>query len=313
MNTKNNMNLPNSEVVFDAKHHTYTLYGKQLQGITPIINWLFPDTYKDIPQHILDAAADYGTAVHQKCEECDSLGIANDDVVCDYQRIISEAGLQPVYSEYLVSDGQNIASAIDKVFADDSLGDIKTTSKIHWLNVQLQLSIYAWLYEMQTGRKTNKLYVIWLPKPQYGNPMVKELKRIPADVCKYIVEVYLAGGDRESAIMALSFHADILGETERKVGNISSEWEGVINELITIKKQLDILTEREKEIKKSILSTMESKGDDNWCNDVIQISKRAASERVSIDTKAIQKDMPEVYEKYKKTTKVASSLTYKLL
>lgn len=313
MNTKNNMNLPNSEVVFDAKHHTYTLYGKQLQGITPIINWLFPDTYKDIPQHILDAAADYGTAVHQKCEECDSLGIANDDVVCAYQRIISEAGLQPVYSEYLVSDGQNIASAIDKVFADDSLGDIKTTSKIHWLNVQLQLSIYAWLYEMQTGRKTNKLYVIWLPKPQYGKPMVKELKRIPADVCKYIVEVYLAGGDRESAIMALSFHADILGETERKVGNISSEWEGVINELITIKKQLDILTEREKEIKKSILSTMESKGDDNWCNDVIQISKRAASERVSIDTKAIQKDMPEVYEKYKKTTKVASSLTYKLL
>ena len=296
MNTKNNMNLPNSEVVFDAKHHTYTLYGKQLQGITPIISWLFPDTYKDIPQHILDAAADYGTAVHQKCEECDSLGIANDDVVCAYQRIISEAGLQPVYSEYLVSDGQNIASAIDKVFADDSLGDIKTTSKIHWLNVQLQLSIYAWLYEMQTGRKTNKLYVIWLPKPQYGKPMVKELKRIPADVCKYIVEVYLAGGERESAMMALSFHADILGETERKVGNISSEWEGVINELITIKKQLDVLTEREKEIKKSILSTMESKGDDNWCNDVIQISKRAASERVSIDTKAIQKDMPEVYE-----------------
>lgn len=313
MNTKNNMNLPNSEVVFDAKHHTYTLYGKQLQGITPIISWLFPDTYKDIPQHILDAAADYGTAVHQKCEECDSLGIANDDVVCAYQRIISEAGLQPVYSEYLVSDGQNIASAIDKVFADDSLGDIKTTSKIHWLNVQLQLSIYAWLYEMQTGRKTNKLYVIWLPKPQYGKPMVKELKRIPADVCKYIVEVYLANGDRESAMMALSFHTDTEQEAERKVGNISSEWEGVINELITIKKQLDVLTEREKEIKKSILSTMESKGEDNWCKDVIQISKRAASERVSIDTKAIQKDMPEVYEKYKKTTKVASSLTYKLL
>lgn len=313
MNTKNNMNLPNSEVVFDAEHHTYTLYGKSLSGITPIIGWLFPDTYKDILQQRLDMAAARGTEIHKKCEECDSLGIANDEVTKDYQRIISEAGLQPVYSEYLVSDGQNIASAIDKIFADDSLGDIKTTSKIHWLNVQLQLSIYAWLYELQTGRKTNKLYVIWLPKPQYGKPMVKELKRIPADVCKYIVEVYLAGGDRESAMMALSFHTDTEQEAERKVGNISSEWDGVINELITIKKQLDILTEREKEIKKSILSTMESKGDDNWCNDVIQISKRAASERVSIDTKAIQKDMPEVYEKYKKTTKVASSLTYKIL
>lgn len=307
------MNLPNSEVVFDAEHHTYTLYGKSLSGITPIIGWLFPDTYKDISQQRLDMAAARGTEIHKKCEECDSLGIANDEVTKDYQRIISEAGLQPVYSEYLVSDGQNIASAIDKVFADDSLGDIKTTSKIHWLNVQLQLSIYAWLYELQTGRKTNKLYVIWLPKPQYGKPMVKELKRIPADVCKYIVEVYLADGDRESAMMALSFHTDTEQEAGRKVGNISSEWDGVINELITIKKQLDILTEREKEIKKSILSTMESKGDDNWCNDVIQISKRAASERVSIDTKAIQKDMPEVYEKYKKTTKVASSLTYKLL
>lgn len=307
-------NLTESPVVFNEEHHIYKLNGQELSGVTPIIHWLFPDTYKGIPQSVLDNAADYGSLIHKKCELADSIGIADDAVVLEYQRIIREAGLEVLCSEYLVSDEQNVASCIDKVFADDSLGDIKTTSKVHELNVTIQLSIYAWLYEMQTGRKANKLYLIWLPKEQYGQPEVRELRRIDAEWCKMAVERFVAGEDALNSLAelaAMGFTPE--PEKKRVEGGVPEKWGAVIDELIMVKKQLDILSEREKELRNSIMVAMQSNGEDKWANDIIQISRRAASERISIDTKLLQKNEPDVFEKYKKVTKVSESLTYKVL
>ena len=42
-------NLVCSPVVFNNEHHTYTLNGHTLSGVTPIVAWLFPDTYQGIP------------------------------------------------------------------------------------------------------------------------------------------------------------------------------------------------------------------------------------------------------------------------
>jgi hypothetical protein len=307
-----NLNLPESPVVFEPEHHTYNLNGNMLSGVTAIVKWLFPDTYSGIPESVLMQAADYGTLIHSKCELADSMGIVDDPIVEQYQRIIKEAGLQVALSEYLVSDEMYIASSIDKVFADDSLGDIKTTSKVHWVNVTVQLSIYAFLYELQTGRKANKLYVIWLPKPQYGTPMVKELTRIPAEVCKYVIEVYSANGDPLSAISALSPYINI-EQGARVKGEIPDGMQETIEELMMVKQRLDELGEREKELKKQVLTAMQNAGEDSWCNDLIQFSRKAAYERESIDTKALKANEPNIYESYKKVTKVAESISYKLL
>ena len=308
-----NMNLPESPVVFEPEHHTYNLNGKMLSGVTAIVKWLFPDTYAGIPESVLMNAADYGTLIHSKCELADSMGIADEPIIKEYQRIIKDAGLQVAMSEYLVSDEKDIASSIDKVFVDDSLGDIKTTSKVHEYNVTVQLSIYAYLYELQTGRKANKLYLIWLPKPQYGTAMVKELSRIPADVCKYIIEVYVAGGDPLSCITALSHYITAEPEKKRVNGEIPDAMAKVVDELMMVKQQLDELGEREKELKKQVLEAMQSVGEDTWSNDLIQFTRKAAYERESIDTKALKANEPNIYESYKKVTKVAESMTYKLL
>ena len=308
--------LYESPVVFDSEHHTYDLNGQQLNGVTPIIAWLFPDTYRGIPQSVLDRAAAHGTLVHEKCELADSMGIVEDDIVRDYKELLEQKGLEVCCSEYLVSDEHRVASAIDKVFTDDSIGDIKTTSKVHKLNVQLQLSIYAWLYERQNPeRKVRHLYVIWLPKPQYGEPDLMEVERIPASVCEYIVEVWAADGDRLSAISALTGCGVTLEADggRRREGDIPDEVQPLVDELIMVKKQLDILDAREKELRKALLDTMTLSGDDKWANDLIQFSRRSESERVSIDTKALQKNEPSIFESYKKVTKVAASLTYKLL
>ena len=312
--------LVESPVVFNPEHHTYTLNGQQLSGVTPIIAWLFPDTYKGIPEAVLNRAADYGKMIHSKCELFDSLGIVPDDefkaVVSDYKRIIEQSGLIPMVSEYLVSDEHRIASAIDKVFDDDSIGDIKTTSKVHGLNVQLQLSIYAWLYErMNPERKVKHIYLIWLPKPQYGNAEVRELDRIPASVCEYIVEVWAADGDPSTAMAALVGCGVTLESDggKRIEGEVPDEVQPLVDELLLVKKQLDILDAREKEIKQALFDTMTLSGEDKWSSDLITISRRKESERVSIDTKALQKSEPDIYERYKKVTKVAASLTYKIL
>ena len=306
------MNLVESPVVFDPEHHTYTLHGNELQGVTPIIAWLFPDTYKGIPKSVLDKAAEYGTMVHEKCELYDNMGVdADDPVVHEYRRITQS--LKVAVSEYLVSDERYIASSIDKVFADDSLGDIKTTSKVHMVNVQVQLSIYAYLYELQTGRKANKLYLIWLPKPQYGRPEVRELERIPSDICKYVIEMYVAGGDPLNALAALSAHLMYEPEKQRVEGEIPDDMQDVIDELMTVKQNLDFFSEREKELKGLLLEAMQGAGEDKWSSDLIQISRKGAYERESIDTKGLKAKMPDVYESFKKVTKVAESLTYKVL
>jgi hypothetical protein len=308
-----NFNLPESPVVFEPEHHTYDLNGKQLSGVTAIVKWLFPDTYAGIPESVLMQAAYYGTLIHSKCELADSMGIADDPIVQDYQRIIKDAGLHVACSEYLVSDEKTIASSIDKVFTDDSLGDIKTTSKIHEVNVTVQLSIYAYLYELQTGRKTNKLYVIWLPKPQYGKAMLKELTRIPAEICQYVVEVYAANGDQLNALAAISKYLPANTERKRIQGEIPDGVHTVVDELIMVKKLLDELSEREKELKKQLLAAMQGVGEDTWSNDLIQITRKAAYERESIDTKTLKEDHHDMYEQYKKITKVSESLTYKSL
>lgn len=308
-----NLNLKNSPVLFNEDGHTYTLDGQTLNGVTPIIHWLFPETYKGIPLFVLDNAAEYGTMIHKKCELADSMGIVDDDVVVAYKELLEMKGLKPVLSEYLVSDEYRIASCIDKVFDDLSLGDIKTTSKVHIPNVTMQLSIYAWLMEMQNPDvKVGKLYCIWLPKPQYGNPDIIELKRVSADICREIVEIWANGGEVMNA-RALLAGVGFEFERQRVSGDIPDGLGDLMDELITLAETKRQIEEREKAIKEVVLQAMQQDGADKWSNDLIQFSRKGAYERESIDTKSLKAKMPEVYESFKKVTKVAESITYKVL
>ena len=306
------LGLVASPVVFDGEHHTYHLNGNQLSGVTPIIAWLFPDTYKGIPQSVLDEAAMHGTTVHNLCELCDSLGVADEPLIIEYKQMMADAGLQVACSEYLVSDERYVASAIDKVLDDCSLADIKTTSKLHVANVQLQLSIYAYLFElMNKGKQVPHLYAIWLPKPQYGKPAIKEVDRIPAEFCERLVAAYVMGAAPKPYVEEL----DMMGfkYEERKTGDVPEGVQPLVDELVIIKKQLDMLTEREKELKSALLTCMESNGEQKWVGDNIQISYKGSYSRESVDTAALKKNEPALYEQYKKVSKVSASITYKVL
>lgn len=307
--------LVESPVMFDRASHEYTLNGHQLSGVTPIIAWLFPETYRGIPKSVLDKAADYGSMIHAKIEMADQMGVIDCDPVRDYMELKEQKGLKTLCNEYLVSDEANVASSIDVVFDDDSLADIKTTSKVHVPLVTLQLSIYAWLYEGQNpGRKVNRLYCIWLPKPQYGSAEIIELERVPWEVCSEIICTYIGNGDPKKCVKMLEDCGLMVNSVRQRVeGEVPDGVQELIDELIIVKKQLDIYTAREKEIKQEILGIMQERGEDKWQSDLIQVSKVAASERMSVDSKLLEKKFPEAFRECQKVTRTVESLRYKIL
>lgn len=305
--------LEKSPVNFHEEDHTYSMNDIKFIGITPIIHWLFPETYQGIPQSVLNAAADYGTMIHKKCELADGMGIVDDPAVQGYMDVMAEKGLKVLESEYLVSDPfYLIASSIDKVMDNYDLGDIKTTSKVHIPNVTMQLSIYAWLFEYQNpDKKAGKLWCIWLPKPQYGQPDIIELKRVPSEIVRQIIDIWYKGGDYQVA-RALLAEIGFEFEKQKQTGDIPDEVESLCNELANIKQAMDELTEREKAIKADVLKMMQEQGADKWTGDAIEFVRKASYERTSIDSKVLQKNHPEIYDECKKVTKVAESLTYKV-
>ena len=305
--------LVSSPVQFNEDGHTYTLNGNLLQGVTPIIAWLFPETYQGIPKSVLNQAAAYGSLIHKKCELADSMGIVDEDIVRDYMDVMQQKGLKVMLSEYLVSDERNIASSIDKVTEDFDLCDLKTTSKVHIPNVTMQLSIYAWLFEMQNpGVKAGELYCIWLPKPQYGQADIIRLHRVSSDICSEIVQMYLCGAEPLQA-RAILAQTGFEFERQKQTGDIPEVFTDLMDELITIYEAKRQIEEREKAIKEIVLSQMQKDGADKWGNDLIQFTRKGEYERTSIDTTALKKKMPEVFENFKKVTKVAESITYKVL
>jgi len=175
-------------VSFNQEDHTYTLNGKILQGITGMIGrQLFPDKYTNIPKYILDKACANGSLVHETCELIDSLGVTSLIPECiNYMKLKKEYDLNVLENEYLVTDREYFASAIDIVLADYSLADIKTTSKLDMEYLSWQLSIYAYLFEMQNPTlKVPHLYAIWIRKTERK---FIEVKRIPIEVVKELLQ-----------------------------------------------------------------------------------------------------------------------------
>ena len=308
-----NQSLYNSPVLFNEDGHTYTLEGHTLQGVTPIISWLFPETYKGIPQSILDNAAQYGGMIHKKIELADSMGIVDDQVVRDYMELKEQKGVKTLVNEYLVSDERRIASSIDIVMDNLDLWDVKTTSKVHIPNVTMQLSIYAWLFEEQNpGLKSGDLYCCWLPKPQYGKADLIKLNRVSADICKEIVQMWCCGADPLQA-RAILAQTGFQMEKQRTVGEVPISMLDLMDELITISDTKKQLEEREKAIKDVLLQQMSDAGADKWANDLIEVTRKGAYERTSIDSTRLKKEQPDLFERFKKVTKVAESITYKVL
>ena len=295
--TTKRIELKDSGVLFNEEEHSYWLDGKKLSGITGMLQrQLFPTEFDGIPQHFIQGAADYGTSVHVSCEDFDKNWI-NDGTqeVNDYIELCKDYGLVHECSEYTVTDGENWASKIDKVYRVSentfSLGDIKTygqmppekLEKARW-----QLSIYAYFFELMNKKaKVDQLFIIRLRnkmKKDGSFDHIKEIifvNRIPSETCKELLDSDLRGDEYKSQ-------------------------EQTIRDLIQTKVEVE---EQLANIKARILADMEKQGVKTWATETMRLIRKLPTTRSSFNLPAFKSDHPELeYDSYMRISPVAGSL-----
>ena len=292
--------LNQSPVIFNELDHTYTLDDKSLNGVTSILNrQLFADKYSGISDEVLNKAAEYGKGVHESIELYDSLGIGEDeDAVKSYIKLCQKEGLTRLDNEYLISDNDYVASSIDVVFDDCSLADIKTTSHLDEEYVSWQLSIYAYLFEMQNpDLQANRLLAIWLPKARYGKPKVVEVSRKPVSEVIRLIEADKAGQQ---------YVPSVASSTEITIAN------DVVQEVIRIERELKELKDKQTELREGLLKQMQDHNIKSFKADGLSLTRKLATTKTSLDSKMLQEKYPEIYNECLKTSEVKESLLIKI-
>lgn len=302
--------LKQCSVVFNEEDHTYYLpeKDKYLSGITGMLErQLFPDTYTGIPEAIIKQAAKYGSAVHQSIEDFD-MDWSNDGTqeVADYISLTTENGLVHETSEYLITDGENYASMIDKVYRVDEttfdIGDIKTygimtpekREKARW-----QLSVYAYLFELMNKKaKVRRIFILHIRNKAKKDGTFDhisdfiELVRIPSEIVK---ELLLADSKGEQFSNPYAIPEDI------------RQQESVIRQLIQVKQDAET---RLNSIKARILSLMEAQDIKSWCTETMRITRKLPTTRNSFSLADFKEAHSEIdIEPFMRTSQVAGSLT----
>lgn len=289
--------LVNSPVIFEELTHKYFLNGKELSGITSLLKRQGLNTnYDGIPEDTLDRAKQYGSLVHQQVEMYDAMGCTTPttEELCKYQKLKEKHLLKVRANEYLVSDLEHVASCIDVVLDDNSLADVKTTSKLDEEYVSWQLSIYAYLFERQNpGKTVPHLYAIWMPQKKREAKLV-ELKRKPSEWCKELIACDKRGEQYQ------------VPEIEEFV--LSPEDEAIYTE---IELNLKMWQERRNEQNKKILEKMKLSNAKSCRGNFFNITYKASSTRVSIDTKMLQDKYPDIYQECVKESQIKESIMIK--
>lgn len=288
--------LNHSWVVFNEDDHTYTLNDKQLHGITGMLSrQLFADKYKGIPEYILQQAAERGTKIHKDCEFADATGLEPQTIEGKNYLELRE-NFEVVANEYTVSDNEYFASNIDCVWSKDGeviLADIKTTSHLDEDYISWQLSIYAYLFELQNSHlKVSKLYAVWLR----------------GDIAK-LVEI--SRKDDDTVITLLNCEKNGESYLIPAVDEKSLITKSAVDILIEAKQMAEYYKKRYEEIENMLLQAMVSSGTKTWDAGSIKATYTPAGETTKFDSKKFQQEHPELYNQYitKSTRKESLRIT----
>ena len=344
--------LPASPVVFEENPHGYWLEGKRLSGITGLIHAIldlgvYPDANDFVKQVAIPRAGAYGSAVHKSIELYDEIGIKDTkhpavevvtknygtqvfgpfDVSQELETYIRhKEGFRPIANEYTISDEEQYASNIDNVWEKISTGgdwlvDTKTNNLDYYpggkealkLYLSWQLSIYAFLYERQTGRKVEGLAANWLRHDE-GEFWI--IERQPDDFVEALLKhtkatfnygwKYEWTGDPDmlsimkgTALPANVEQNDIV--TKQTIETITN----LLRRAQEIEQAMD-------EFKKGLKAKMIEHGIKSFECDGFKATIGASSVVTSFDSKKFKVDHPDLYQEYSKESLRSGSFTLKL-
>ena len=299
------LTLNQPTILFDRESHTYTTPDGEIRhGVTStLIRRAFPDRYAGIPDTVLNKAAERGTHIHQLTELYDTIGIDSDYIeLASYRQIIADHGLHNEACEYLVTDGEWYASAIDKVYTTDDgaivLADIKTTSELDLLSVALQLTIYRRFFCICNPHLADRkivLAAIWLrgDKSEY-----RVLQPISDDAIDALIEADRHDTDYDVSLL---------------YGTLPATVKDAEQTIIDIETTLRDLKAKQDELKAGLLRAMEQGDIKTFSTDRIRLTRVLPTTKETFDSTRLKAEHPDIYAHYLKTTTTNSSIRITIL
>lgn len=300
---KISLNVP--RVTFIEESHQYFIGKKELKGVTgTLIKKAFPDTYKNIPESVLMKAAERGGLIHNTFETFCSIFDADikqypnpTEELLAFHSMLVAYDLHYVASEYLVTDGENFASAIDGVFADNEgniyLVDYKTTATLHYDNVSLQLSIYAkWFEEQNPNLKVKEIVCMWFKN---GQSKFQPLPRVSEEQIDELINAYLADD----------------AEYQYKV-EVPEQFSALEQEYRLITARMDVLKIKQDDLKEQMMKMMEANKQKSIKTNIGSYSYVESTTKRTLDTKLFKEKYPNAYERLTKVSISKPSIRIKL-
>ena len=298
----------NNEVFFDSISHTYLLGDKVLMGVTSLMkkHKLSP-SYAGIDKETLDRAAAEGSAIHKEIEDYDNgLAVLVSPLIQEYQ----ELNLKFVANEYLVTDGETIASFIDGIYEGSSpnkvrLCDYKSTVEVHRRALAWQLGIYKYFFVRQNPQiEVEDTFCLHIDK---------KLRKI-----KGIIPINAVTESEVEALLLAEKEGRIYVDeyTEPSASLVLSEQELVAyvenqSRIAELKLAIKEIEEIIKTYDKRILAYMQQNNLEKMDADGGTISIKKAYTRETVDTAKLKAKRPDIYDQFIKETKVAASIVYK--
>lgn len=287
------------EVVFDEKQHIYKLGNRILISVTRLLkkHGLSTD-YSGIDAEILQKAAQKGSMIHKEIEDYikhGTIGFTKEfsdfiDIALDLRfvvkgsEVILPAGFIPKEraDEYICA---GTADLIGYTSAGAVLVDIKTTAKIDKRACAWQLS----LYERLAGIKYAAMYVFHLGE----NSRAIEIERIPEKEIDRLLEC-----ERNGEI----YHEPGLVVA----GDLIACAEAAERELKLAEATAKAAKTAAEKYRQQLYGLMGQQGISSWetLDKSMLITRVAPSTKTTIDSEKLRADLPEIAEKYSKTSNV---------
>lgn len=290
-----------------TEDHRY-LYGTmELQGITGFIKkFIAPNQYANVSEETLTRARERGNNLHYELDFYVKTGIVPAFVDADFKAMHDVMQtIEPVESEYIVSDFTHFASPIDLLALVDgelAIIDLKAQSAPNIDCVTWQANIYRYLLKKQSaGTVDVKQY--YCLQVYSGKAKLIPLFEISDENVEYMLKCASTGAEFTNPLTSA-----IANKEQQELKTIYY----VCQAIADLEAQMKSYNEKFEQLKLGLIEKMKENGVKTFENDLIKLTYKAPSERVSLDTKAIKETYPEIYEAHKKTSIVKESLTIKI-
>jgi len=156
-------------IEFIESTHTYLINGVIAPSVTQIMTPMSNGYYADIPQFVMEKAADRGTRVHKAIYELETNNTQPDDELRPYvsNYLIQKKlkGFQPIRQEFMLTEG-TFCGTLDMLAEMDKehvIIDLKVTSKFNKELAEVQLAGYVELCE-KNNIQVGRTYILHITK-----------------------------------------------------------------------------------------------------------------------------------------------------